>query len=330
MADQALVTGGGGFLGQYIVEQLVARGDQVKSLARNHYAALDPLGVQQIQGDICDASQVEAAVQDCNVVYHVAAIAGIWGRWEKFHQINTVGTTNVLTACRKMGVEKLVYCSSPSVIFDGTDQQNVSEQDVDYPSQWLCHYPHTKAIAEQAVLAANGSSLRTCSLRPHLIWGPRDQHLIPRLVDRARAGKLRIVGSGQNLVDHVYVENAATAHLQAADALTPDSPIGGNAYFISQGEPVNCWDWINEILAGVGEAPVTRKISFKAAWTVGQLFEWTYGLTGRQSEPRMTRFLAAQLAKHHYYDISRARSDFGYEPKIGYEEGMQRMLDSMS
>jgi nucleoside-diphosphate-sugar epimerase len=210
------------------------------------------------------------------------------------------------------------------VTFDGTAQESVDET-APYPDRWLCHYPHTKALAEQAVLAANDAALATCSLRPHLIWGPRDRHLIPRLLQRARARRLRRVGDGQNLVDMVYVENAAAAHLLAAEALGCDSPVAGKAYFISQGEPVNCWDWINEILSLAGLPPIEKSISLAAAWRIGAVLEGAHHALRIGREPRMTRFLAAQLGTSHYFDIGRAREDFGYAPRISTAEGMSRL-----
>lgn len=326
---KTLVTGGGGFLGRYIAEQLVARGDQVRTFARGDYPELRELGIETIRGDIRDRDAVIAACEGMNAVFHTAAIAGIWGPWKKFHEINTQGTEHVVAGCKQHNVPKLIYTSSPSVTFDGQHQQNVDESAA-YPTDWLCHYPHTKALGEQHVLSSNGTDgLATCALRPHLIWGPRDQHLIPRLLDRARSGKLRIVGDGTNRVDMVYVENAAAAHLQACDHLSIDSPVGGRAYFISQGEPVNCWDWINDILALAKIAPVQRKISMKAAWAVGRAMEGVYKLFGIQSEPRMTRFLAAQLATDHYFDLTRAREDFGYQPAVSTEEGMRRLAATL-
>ena len=217
------------------------------------------------------------------------------------------------------------FSSSPSVTFDGTDQKGVDES-APYPTEWLCHYPHSKALAEQHVLAANDDSLATCALRPHLIWGPRDGHLVPRLIERARSGQLRRVGDGENLVDMIYVENAAEAHLQAADALEKaDSAVRGKAYFISQGMPVNCWGWINDLLALVDEPPITRSISQSAATRVGSVMESVYSLFRWQAEPRMTRFLAAQLATDHYFDITAAQRDFGYQPTVSTAEGMQRL-----
>jgi len=322
---KALVTGGGGFLGLYVVEQLVARGDQVRSVSRSRYPELDALGVESIQGDLRDPATATRVCEGMDVVFHTAAVAGIWGPWDYYHGINTVATHNVVAGCRAHGVPKLVFTSSPSVTFDGSDQSGVDES-VPYPTGWLCHYPHTKALAEQHVLEANGTDgLMTCSLRPHLIWGPRDRHLVPRLLERARSGKLRRIGDGANIIDMIYVENAAAAHLQAAGALEPGSPVCGRAYFVSQGEPVNCWDWINQILALAGIPPVTKSISFRGAWRIGATMEAVYRLLRVKSEPRMTRFLAAQLAKDHYFDIRRAVSDFGYDPQVSSDQGMQRL-----
>jgi nucleoside-diphosphate-sugar epimerase len=323
-----LVTGAGGFLGLYLVEQLVARGERVRAFCRATYRELDALNVETIQGDLRDRSAVAAACQGMDVVYHAGGVAGIGGPWKRYYEINTLGTQHVVEGCLKHDVGRLVYTSSPSVTFDGGSQQDVDES-APYPKRWLAHYPHSKALAEQHVLASNDKGgLLTCSLRPHLIWGPRDRHLIPRLLARARGGRLRRVGVGANLIDTVYVENAAAAHLLAADALKPGSASAGRAYFITQGEPVNCWDWINEILVLAGLPPVRKSISLPAAWAVGAACEAVFAMFRLPGEPPMTRFLAAQLAKSHYFNIAKARKDLGYEPKIGMAEGMRRLAAS--
>lgn len=325
----ALVTGAGGFLGLYIVEQLVARGDRVRALCRGHYPELERLGVEIIRADLRDRERTVAACHDVDTVFHAAAKAGIWGRWEEYYGINVEGTRHVLEGCFAHEVPRLVYTSSPSVTFDGGDQCGVDES-APYARKWLCHYAETKAEAEREVLAANGrSGVATCSLRPHLIWGPRDNHLVPRLVSRARAGRLIRVGDGTNLIDTIYVENAAEAHLQAADALHLGSPVAGRAYFLSQGEPLSCWPWIDQLLALAGLPPVKRSISAGAAWKLGAVMEAVYRTFRIESEPRLTRFLAAQLSTSHYFNIDRARADFGYRPKVSIEEGMRRMTDDL-
>jgi nucleoside-diphosphate-sugar epimerase len=320
----ALVTGAGGFLGQFLVEQLLAVGSRVRAFVRRECPELKALAVETVSGDLTNATAVDAACQGVDVVFHAGAIAGIWGDWGDFYATNTLGTRNILAACLRQGVRKLVYTSSPSVTFDGSDQAGIDES-APYPSSWLAHYPHSKALAEKEVLAQNGRGLATCALRPHLIWGPRDRHLVPRLIARARAGQLRRIGSGDNLVDMVYVENAAAAHLQAADALEFGSPVAGRAYFISQGEPVNCWQWIDELLALANLQPVRRSLPLGLAYAAGAALETAYRLSGRKDEPRMTRFLALQLGRSHYFDISAARRDFGYRPAISTAEGMARL-----
>lgn len=324
-----LVTGGGGFLGRYIVEQLVARGDRVRSFGRGRYPELEALGVEVVRGDIADRDAVLRACQGVDAVFHVAAVPGIAMKWQPYEHANIRGTEHVLEGCRTHGISRLIYTSSPSVTFAGVDQCGVDEQ-TPYDFDWMiahrAHYSRSKAIAEQAVLAANDGRLRTCALRPHLIWGPRDNHLIPRLIARARAGRLRRVGDGRNRVDTIYVENAAVAHLQAADTLLDAaSLVAGRAYFLSQNEPVHCWEWIDEILALVDLPPVRKSISRRNAERGGLVLESIYRLLSLNGEPPMTRFLAAQLATSHWFDLSAARRDFGYAPAISTSEGMRRL-----
>jgi nucleoside-diphosphate-sugar epimerase len=319
-----LVTGATGFLGDYIVEQLAARGDKVRAFCRRTAPNLELPGVTVALGDIRDRAAVVEACRGVDAVIHTAAVAGIWGPWNLFYETNTLGTQHVIDGCRAHGVRRLVYTSSPSVTFAGTPQSNVDETEP-YPTRWLAHYPHTKALAEQLVTAANVPDvLHTASLRPHLIWGPDDRHLIPRLLQRAKAGQLKQVGDGTNLIDITYVENAAEAHLQLLDALeTPR--LGGRRYFLSQGEPVNCWDWINEVLTLADLPPIKAKVPYGVARAAGAVLEGVWKLLGRQDEPRMTRFLAAQLAMDHYFDLSAARADFGYRPRVSTTEGMARL-----
>lgn len=328
---QALVTGGGGFLGTYIVDRLLARGDQVRIFCRGDYPDLAARGVQVVRGDLRQRHDVVNACRDVQIVFHTASLPGISVNRRPFYETNVIGTQHVLDACRENGIEKLVYTSSPSVTDGGLPQTGVNES-TPYPKRYLSFYPETKAIAERMVLQANGTpiaggskQLLTCAIRPRLIWGPNDHHLIPRLIQRAQSGQLTRVGDGTNLLDMVYVENAADAHLLAADALTPSSPVAGNAYYISQGQPVNCWDWINRILELVGLEQVHRSVSFKTAWRIGCCYEWMYCLLRLKGEPPMSRFLATQLAQSYWFDISRAQQDFGYEPRISTEEGLERL-----
>lgn len=321
---KALVTGGGGFLGLAIVRLLRQRGDEVRSLARNSYPELDALGVEQVRGDLADAGAVEEAAAGCDLVFHVAAKAGVWGDYQDYYRANVVGTANVIAACRAHGINRLIYTSSPSVVFDGKDMEGVDES-VPYPAHFEAHYPRTKAEAEKLVLAANGPELATTALRPHLIWGPGDNHLVPRILDRGQQGRLRRIGRRPCLVDTLYIDNAATAHLQAADALGVGSPVAGRAYFLAQGEPKPVWEVVDRILAAGNLPPVTRTIPPQLAYAAGWLLEKTYTLLRLSGEPPMTRFVARELSTAHWFDLSAARRDFGYQPQVSFAEGMERL-----
>ncbi len=321
---KALVTGGGGFLGGVIVRMLRERGDLVRSFSRATYPALADLGVEQVRGDLGNRAAVMEAAHGCDRVFHVAAKAGIWGSYADFHLANVTGTENVLAACRANGIKKLIYTSSPSVVFDGSDVEG-GDESIPYPASYEAHYPKTKAMAEQMVLAANSPRLASVALRPHLIWGPGDNHLVPRILAKARAGRLRRIGARPNLVDSVYVDNAARAHLQAADCLEPGSPTAGRAYFISNGQPIPLWEMVNRILSAADIPPVTRSISPGLAYTIGCMCEGIWGLLRLAGEPPMTRFVAHELASAHWFDISAARRDFGYDPEVSIDEGLLRL-----
>ncbi|OYP28941.1 NAD-dependent epimerase/dehydratase family protein [Rhodopirellula sp. MGV] len=326
---RVLVTGPAGFLGGEIVDQLLERGDEVVGVSRGSYPDVVAKGVDYRQGDLTDKAFTLEAIRDVDVVVHTAAIAGVWGPDEQFERINTSATEHVIEACRSNGIKRLVFTSSPSVTFDGEDQCELDES-APYPERWLCAYPRTKAAAEQSVLASHQlGHLHTCALRPHLVWGEDDPHLLARVIDRAKAGQLKIVGDGKNLIDTVHVINAAAAHLDAIDALDRQPEIaGGRAYFIAQDEPVNCWHWIGTICEAAG-VPVPRKrVPYRVAYSVGAMLEMTYQVLGRQAEPPMTRFVAAQLAKHHYFDITAAKERLGYRVRISMAEGLQRLRDA--
>jgi nucleoside-diphosphate-sugar epimerase len=207
------------------------------------------------------------------------------------------------------------------VVFDGKDVEG-GDESLPYPAHYEACYPQTKAQAERLVLAANSPSLATVSLRPHLIWGPGDNHLVPRIVAKARSGRLRRIGNRPCLVDTVYVDNAARAHLLAADRLAPGSQVAGRAYFISNGEPVPLWDMVNRILIAAGLPPVTRSISPGLAYAAGAICEGLWMLLPLPGEPPMTRFVARELATAHWFNIDAARRDLGYAPEVSLAEGL--------
>jgi nucleoside-diphosphate-sugar epimerase len=324
---KVLVTGGGGFLGGAVVRRLRGRGHDVRSFTRSAYPWLAELSVEQTLGDLADPEAVARAVAGVDVVVHTAARAGIWGRPAEFVATNVTGTANVLAACKAAGVRRLVYTSTPSVVHGGADLEGADES-VPYPKHFDAPYPETKAAAERAVLAANGPELATVALRPHLIWGPGDPHLIPRVIARAKAGRLRKIGTRPVTVDVTYVDNAADAHVLAVEKLDVGTPPAGKAYFVSNGEPVELWEFLNRVLAAAGVPPVTRSVAAWKARLAGYVLERAYRWLRLPGEPAMTRFVAAQLSTSHWYDITAARRDLGYAPAVSVEEGLKRLAES--
>jgi len=321
---KALVTGGGGFLGSAIVTMLRKRGDEVVSYSRNRHPALDELGVRQVSGDVADVAALTAAAQGCDIIFHVAAKAGIWGDYAGYHRANVIGTEAVLAACRANGITRLVATGSPSVVFDGRDIEGGNES-LPYPDHFEAHYPQTKMLSELLVLKANAPNLATVSLRPHLIWGPGDNHLVPRIIQKAKAGRLKRIGSRPCLADTVYIDNAATAHLLAADRLHPGSQIAGKAYFITNDEPVPLWDMVDMMLAAGGLPPVKGEISPEMARMIGGVCEKIWKLLRLAGEPPMTKFVASELSTAHWFDISAAKRDLGYYPDVSIKEGLRRL-----
>lgn len=360
---KALVTGGSGFVGQYLLEQLIAEGYETRSLNRHPSPLLKKLGVEERLGSLDDFDAVDAAVRGCDVVFHIAAYPSIVMDPAPYYRTNVLGSRNIVAACLRQRVRKLVYTSTQCVANTVESQEGIDES-VPYAPQFLGWYQMTKAVAEQFVRAANYApwtddydflgldfseknfralaprlatrpvekrdplredALLTVALRPHLVWGPRDRHLVPRLLQRKRSGALHRVGDGTNRLATIYVENCAEAHLKACEALVPGSPVPGSVYYIAQEEPLNCWRWIDDILALAGEAPVTKSVSFQTAWRVGAVLEKVYSIFNKKKEPSMTRFLATQLAKSYWYDTSRARNELGFTPRVSTQEGMRRL-----
>lgn len=307
MSGSAAVTGGGGFLGGAVVDALLGRGERVASISRGAYPELEARGVETLRADLSDepGALIELLQRrGVDTVYHCAARPGVFGPARDYERANVDATARVIEACRAAGVPRLIFTSSPSVVFDGGDHVNAGP-DLPYPDRYLAHYPRTKAEAERLVLAADGPELATVSLRPHLIFGPGDPNLIPRLLERADAGRLRIVGDGTSEVSLTFVGNAAAAHLAAADGLREDPErLRGRAFFVNNDEPVRLWAWINRILEGTGRPPVTRRVPGPVAHAAGALLELGYRALGLDGEPPMTRFVARQLATSHSYDLA--------------------------
>lgn len=320
-----LVTGGTGFLGLAIVRQLCLNGHTVVTFSRGKHPEMEVMKIKHIQGDLLDYSLLKQTMLGCEGVFHVAAKTGIWGKYQDFYQTNVVGTENVLKACRELAIRNLVFTSSPSVVYDGNDSEGKNES-LPYPKKYNAWYPKTKAKAEHLVMSANDADLKTVCLRPHLIWGPEDCHFLPRLLEKAKKGKLRNLGISPNLVDNIYVENAAIAHLQAFNQLVRNPKlVEGKTYFISQDAPIPIAEFVNRLIEVGGFSPVTQHLSPFLARITARILETTFRLLGISKEPALTLFLAQQLSTSHWYDISAAKRDFGYRPEISFEEGIERL-----
>ena len=321
-----LVTGGNGFVGRYIVEQLLARGEQVRVIGRSLYPDLVAQGVECYAIDLARQESCAEALKGVEAVFHVAAKAGVWGRPEEFYASNVLATQHVVREAIKAGVGKLVYTSSPSVTIGEADIEG-SDESLPYPDYFLAPYPLTKSIAERFVLARR--DILTTAIRPHLIWGPRDPHIIPRIVERAKQGRLIRIGDGKNKVDITYVENVAEAHLLAADALREGSALVGRAYFIGQEHPVNLWEFIGDLLERLELPPVKRSIPTGLAVGVAGVMEAVYGGLRLKREPLLTRLSASQMARSHWFSHAAAERDFGYRPRVSIEEGLVRTVAAL-
>lgn len=321
---KALVTGGGGFLGSALVKQLLDEGWMVNTLQRGDYSFLQEWGANVIRGDLVNKNIVLKAAENCDVVFHVAAKAGVWGDYTGYYEANVIATENVISACEQLDIQHLVYTSTPSVVFDGNNEIGINER-AEYPREYFNAYQATKAIAEQKVIAANSNTLKTVALRPHLIWGPGDRHLVPRVISRARSGKLKLVGNGQNKVDSCYIDNAVLAHILAANEIMGRGRCAGKVYFISNNEPIAMADLLNRILDCVGLPAISKSVSPVLAFTVGAILEKIYALLSIEQEPIMTRFVAKQLSTSHWFDLTAARTDLNYQPIITIDEGMKNL-----
>jgi nucleoside-diphosphate-sugar epimerase len=315
-----LVTGGGGFLGSAVCRQLAEKGHDVVALQRRPATHLEPFGVRSVEADIDDADAVTRAAEGCDAIVHTAGKAGIWGDPADFRRVNVDGTTHVLRACEAHGIRFVVHTSSPSVVHAGGDIEG-GDESLPLATHFSAPYPETKAEAERLVTRANSAALRTVSLRPHLIWGPGDPHILPRLVAKARGGRLALPAP-HKVIDTVFVENAALAHVLALEELLGEGRCAGKAYFITNHEPLPQGEIIQRLLAALGVEVKIRAVPAGVAMAAGAIAESTWRLLRLGSEPPVTRFSVEQLATAHWFDPAAAERDFGYTPKYSIDEAL--------
>jgi len=313
-------------MGMALIKRLIKEGHKVTSFSRREYPLHWALGINSIQADIRDPEAIEKACKDRDVVFHLAAKVGIWGNYDAYYSTNVTGTENVIAACKKQGVNRIIFTSSSSVVFDGSDLDGIDET-YPYPENHGSHYASTKAMAERMIIEANSDTLRTISLRPHLVWGPYDAHIIPGILKRAASGRLRRIGDQEHFIDTTYIDNMIDALMLAVDALDHKPEAAGRNFFITNGEPARVWDFVNSIIQIAGHAPVQKKIPEKAAMLAAGFAERFNKIFRSNTEPFMTRFAIKELCTNHWFDIKSAREILGYNPRISYAEGFKRLKD---
>lgn len=321
---RVLVTGGSGLLGRMTISALVACGHDVVALQRNRSAEL---ACEQVLGDVCDAEAVATAAAGCEAVIHGAARVGVVGSRAEFHRVNVGGTEAVVAACRTVGVERLVFISSPSVGYESAPTIGAGARPPITTRHDRSWYSESKGEAELVALAANGPTLAVTAIRPHAIWGPGDTQLIGRIVDRARAGRLFVVDGGTALIDTTYVDNAADALIAAVEHLTPESDLAGRAFVVSNGEPLPVRVLLERICEAARVPPPTRDVPLPLARGMATIAERLWTRARPDAEPPATRFLVDQLALAHWFDPRPFRDATGWRPAVSIDEGMARLAE---
>ena len=299
---------------------LLGRGDEVVLLHRGE----SPVDTPQVRGDVRDPDLVRRAVEGCDAVVHAAAKVGIVGAWDDFRAINVDGTANVIAAARELGVSRVVHVSTPSVAHAGHSLVGAAA-DPPVTGRTDAHYAESKAIAERLALGAASDALPIVAIRPHLVWGPGDTQLVGRIVERARAGRLALVGGGTALIDTTYLDNAASALVAALDTAVPGAACIGRAYVIANGEPRPIRELIEGILRAAGVAATPRVVPLRLATGVGSIVEKVWARVKPDEEPPLTRFLAEQLGTAHWFDPRPARDDLRWTPTVTIDEGLDRL-----
>ena len=324
-----IITGGRGFVGKAICKKLKDTDNEIHTIGRSkNFSKYDfPENCIHHCIDLAKDPLPETFFEKTDIIFHVAAKAGVWGKYSEFYSSNVLATEKLLANCIKYNVPKLIYTSTPSVVFSGHPIKNGNES-LAYGDTGLSFYAETKIIAEKHVLSKNDqSNIQTLSLRPHLIWGENDPHLLPRVIDRHKKGRLRQVGNGKNMVDLTHVDNVAHAHICAMNAMIKNPKLGGKAYFIGQNEPVSLWKWLNEVFEKISLPKITKKISFKNAYLLGNSLEKIWRIFHLKGEPPMTRFVASQLSHDHWFSNESAQKDLGYKPIKDMKKSLDDSLD---
>lgn len=314
-------TGGSGFIGTHLLERLEERGDRVRALARPGDSArtVEACGATAVRGDLGEVDAMAAGMDGCDVVFHLAAKADRWGPRDAFLEVNVRGTANVVEAAREAGVETLVHTSTEAVLADGDPLRNVDES-APYPDAPVGLYPETKAMAERYVLDENDDVLTTVAVRPRFVWGPRDETLQNEFVHAIESGQFTWFDGGRYPTSTTHVYNAVEGLLRAAGR-----GAGGNAYFVTDGDPVEFREFVTALVRTQGVDPPDRSVPTWLAEPVARILEGVWRALDRSSPPPLDRQILALIGHELTVDDSKARDELDYEPVITREAGLQEL-----
>lgn len=318
---RAFVTGGSGFIGGRLIERLLADGRAVRALARSERsaAAVERLGAEAVPGDLADRESMARGAAGCDVAFHLAAHVADWGPWEEFERANVEGTRNALAACERAGVGRFVHCGTEAALMAGEPLVGVDETAPLRPDS-KAPYAATKARAEQAVRDANRRDFETVVLRPRFVWGAGDTTLLPQMVEMVERGRFAWVGGGRNLTDTTHVENVVEGLVLAAERGAP-----GEAYFVSDGEPVVFREFVTALLETQGVRAPSRNLPRWLPGPLGRASETAWRLLPLPGAPPMTRFTAWVLTQECTIEIGKARRELGYEPVVSRRDGLAEL-----
>ena len=317
------MTGTGSLLLGGLASELLRRGDEVVCLQRRPAAFMGHQNAHEVLADICNTDAVALAAKGCDAIIHGAARVGVVGSQKEFYDTNVHGTENILRAAEQQSISRLVFVSTPSVAHTGASLVGAPAGQAEI-GRSRSYYAESKAIAERTVLNARNSQLAVVAIRPHLVWGPGDTQLVGRIVERAKSGRLAVVGTGNALVDSTYIDNAISAHIAALDALHIGSACDGKAYVVSNGEPRTVNELMRSMCESAGVPFEPRHLSLTLGIRLGSLVERLWPLM-QSSEPPITRFIAEQLGTAHWFDQRVVHNDLKWAPSVTLDEGFKQL-----
>ena len=320
---KVLVTGTGSLLLGGLASELLRRGDEVVCLQRRPAAFMGHQNAHEVLADICNTDAVALAAKGCDAIIHGAARVGVVGSQKEFYDTNVLGTENILRAAEQQSISRLVFVSTPSVAHTGASLVGAPAGQAEI-GRSRSYYAESKAIAERTVLNARNSQLAVVAIRPHLVWGPGDTQLVGRIVERAKSGRLAVVGTGNALVDSTYIDNAISAHIAALDALHIGSACDGKAYVVSNREPRTVNELMRSMCESAGVPFEPRHLSLTLGIRLGSLVERLWPLM-QSSEPPITRFIAEQLGTAHWFDQRVVHNDLKWAPSVTLDEGFKQL-----